>query len=92
MSKEDPERAQKLASEIIKNTYRTLMTRGMRGCYVHATDPALREYLKRRATDVGRDEEVARRSCAVCQPLQVTAAIAKHRGIDSGKPSLPQKE
>lgn len=53
MSKTDPERAQELGSEIIKNTYRTLMTRGMRGCYVYATDPALREYLKRRAAGVG---------------------------------------
>jgi DUF2075 family protein len=31
---------------IIKNTYRTLMTRGQKGCYVYAVDPALREYLK----------------------------------------------
>lgn len=49
MSKEDPERAQRLADEIIKNTYRTLMTRGMKGCYVYATDQGLREYLKKRA-------------------------------------------
>lgn len=46
MEKEDPERAKRLADEIIKNTYRTLMTRGMRGCYVYATDPGLRAYLK----------------------------------------------
>jgi len=26
------------ADEIIKNTYRTLMTRGMRGCYVYFVD------------------------------------------------------
>lgn len=31
---------------IIKNTYRTLMTRGQKGCYVYATDPELREYLQ----------------------------------------------
>ena len=49
MSKENPEQAQKLADEIIKNTYRTLMTRGMKGCYVYATDEGLREYLKERA-------------------------------------------
>lgn len=29
------------ADEIIKNTYRTLMTRGMKGCYVYFCDPAL---------------------------------------------------
>ncbi len=49
LSKEDPVRAQQLADEIIKNTYRTLMTRGMKGCYVYATDPGLRDYLKKRA-------------------------------------------
>lgn len=47
---EDADHAQKLADEIIKNTYRTLMTRGMRGCYVYATDPSLRNYLRGRAS------------------------------------------
>lgn len=49
MEKDDPAQAHKLANEIIKNTYRTLMTRGMKGCYVYATDPALRDYLRKRA-------------------------------------------
>jgi len=31
---------------IIKNTYRTLMTRGMRGCYIYCTDQETREYFK----------------------------------------------
>ncbi len=51
MMREDPERACQLADEIIKNTYRTLMTRGMRGCYVYATDPGLRDYLRGRILD-----------------------------------------
>ena len=33
------------ADEIIKNTYRTLMTRGMKGCYVYFCDKALAEYF-----------------------------------------------
>lgn len=44
--KENPEKANKLAEEIIKNTYRTLMTRGMKGCYVYCVDKKLRDYLK----------------------------------------------
>jgi len=32
---------------IIKNTYRTLMTRGMKGCYVYFTDEKMSEYFKR---------------------------------------------
>ena len=31
---------------IIKNTYRTLMTRGMKGCYIFCTDPETREYFR----------------------------------------------
>lgn len=46
MLKEDPEYAKKISDEIIKNTYRTLMTRGMKGCYVYCCDQRLREYLK----------------------------------------------
>ena len=45
--KEDPDRAGKEADEIIKNTYRTLMTRGMKGCYVYCTDQRLSAYLKK---------------------------------------------
>lgn len=48
MSKEQPEEAAKAAAMIIKNTYRTLMTRGMKGCYVYATDAKLSEYLRGR--------------------------------------------
>ena len=46
--KENPEYALKEADEIIKNTYRTLMTRGMKGCYVYCTDKNLADYLKER--------------------------------------------
>jgi DUF2075 family protein/SOS-response transcriptional repressor LexA len=37
-----------MADRIIKNTYRTLMTRGRRGCYVYCVDPALAAYLRSR--------------------------------------------
>lgn len=46
MYKEDPEKALKLADEIIKNTYRTLLTRGQKGCYIYCEDKPLAEYLK----------------------------------------------
>lgn len=45
--KENPEQANRLADEIIKNTYRTLMTRGMKGCYIYCVDKQLGEYLKK---------------------------------------------
>lgn len=42
----DPENAQKEIKAIIKNTYRTLMTRGMKGCYVYFTDKETEKYFK----------------------------------------------
>jgi len=36
-----------LADNIIRNTYRVLLTRGMKGCYVYACDEKLQEHLKR---------------------------------------------
>jgi len=32
--------------KIVRNTYRTLLTRGMKGCYVYCCDPALADYLR----------------------------------------------
>jgi uncharacterized protein len=38
--------AQAKADLIIKNTYRTLMTRGTKGCYVYSVDPETNRYLQ----------------------------------------------
>lgn len=43
--KNNPEYGKDLLRKIIKNTYRTLMTRGMKGCYVYFTDNEAREYF-----------------------------------------------
>ena len=48
LEKQDLNKAQKIADEIIKNTYRTLMSRGQKGCYIYCTDRKLSEYLRRR--------------------------------------------
>lgn len=50
MSKDDPGRTRRLADAIVKNTYRTLMTRGMKGGYVYCTDAPLAAYLRSRLT------------------------------------------
>lgn len=42
----DPEAMKKTAREIILNTYYTLMTRGMKGCYVYCCDHQLQAHLK----------------------------------------------
>lgn len=47
-AKKNDEEALKEVDKIIRNTYKTLMTRGMKGCYVYCCDKALSEYLKDR--------------------------------------------
>ncbi|MBL7888483.1 MAG: DUF2075 domain-containing protein [Bacteroidia bacterium] len=42
----DPEKAKDLIRKIIKNTYRTLMTRGMKGCYIWCVDKETNEWMK----------------------------------------------
>ena len=44
--KENPGAAKERADVIIKNTYRTLMTRGQKGCYLYCTDPETNSYFK----------------------------------------------
>jgi len=46
--KQDRERALQLADRIIRNTYRTLLTRGQKGCFVFCVDKNLGAYLKSR--------------------------------------------
>lgn len=46
MLKQDPVRAENLADMIIKNTYRTLMTRGQKGCYIYCVDQETQDYFK----------------------------------------------
>ena len=48
MLKTQPENALAIADAIVKNTYRTLMTRGMKGCYVYCTDAPLAAYIRSR--------------------------------------------
>lgn len=49
--KEKPEETKKLADMIIKNTYRTLMTRGMKGCYIYSVDLETQDYFKKHIDD-----------------------------------------
>lgn len=44
--KENPEATKAQLDAIIKNTYRTLMTRGQKGCYIYSTDPETQTYFR----------------------------------------------
>ena len=44
--KTDPAGTLTQTEAIIRNTYRTLMTRGMKSCHIYATDPAVRLWFR----------------------------------------------
>jgi len=48
LAKTDPAQAYAWADKLIKNTYRTLFTRGMQSCYVYFVDAETREYFEDR--------------------------------------------
>lgn len=43
-----------LADRIIRNTYKTLLTRGQKGCYIYCEDKELANYIKRRLNSINR--------------------------------------
>ena len=50
LAKNDPVTAAQTGDAIIRNTYRTLMTRGRRGCFIWSSDPETQEYFARLAS------------------------------------------
>jgi len=48
----DPVTTKARLDAIIKNTYRTLMSRGQKGCYIYCTDPETQEYFKSLANSI----------------------------------------
>lgn len=56
-SRENPKATAQKADAIIKNTYRTLMTRGMKGCYVYFTDKETENYFRNRMGGIVSDQK-----------------------------------
>ncbi|MED0687949.1 DUF2075 domain-containing protein [Anoxybacillus ayderensis] len=73
MIKEDPEEALKQADDIIRNTYRTLLTRGQKGCFVYCTNKELELYLKNRLQRLERSYK----ENEFTQPLSIVAEEKK---------------
>ncbi|WP_349817120.1 DUF2075 domain-containing protein [Acidovorax sp. SUPP1855] len=74
MMAEYPDRARVLADAIVKNTYRTLMTRGMKGCYVYCADASLAAYLRSRLISAPSVANVQKKA----RIAQVEAATASN--------------
>ncbi len=69
--KKEPEAALAAASEVIKNTYRTLMTRGQKGCFIYCTDQETREHF----------HKITRRQLEQEDPAELEASNA-YKGLD----------
>ncbi|WP_080843650.1 DUF2075 domain-containing protein [Cytobacillus gottheilii] len=67
LAKENPDEAQALADRIIRNTYRTLMTRGQKGCFVFCTDSELNQYFKERLDRSDAYEDLSPRTGMVAE-------------------------
>lgn len=57
MLKKNPAEAMTIADRIIKNTYRTLMTRGMKGCYVYFCDKELAAHFASQLAQPTKQEQ-----------------------------------
>jgi DUF2075 family protein/SOS-response transcriptional repressor LexA len=57
--RKSPDQAQALAGRIIRNTYRTLMTRGQKGCYIYCIDPETNAYFKALVEETSSGQEGA---------------------------------
>lgn len=78
---EEVEKARERADVIIKNTYRTLMTRGMKGCYVYFTDQETAAYYRSRLVDTGSREKPSLGTPATSTKSQV--AVLPFRQLQS---------
>ena len=90
MLKAEPASSLALADAIVKNTYRTLMTRGMKGCYVYCTDAPLAAYIRSRlsarsaitaADDVEADAAAAARTPSNVVPLRRVSKEERDAGV-----------
>ena len=95
MVKAQPESAPALADAIVKNTYRTLMTRGMKGCYIYCTDAPLAAYLRSRLSAVSAlaaadvVAAVAPAAAAVAPPNVVPLRRVTRQERDAGVVAAP---
>ena len=50
LAKADPALAKQITDRVIKNTYKTLMTRGMKGCFIYSTDQETADFFRGQLT------------------------------------------
>lgn len=83
--KDDPERGTARLDAIIKNTYRTLMTRGQKGCYVYFTDEETRRYFTDRIQDRFEVETVTEKPAVRAHKENVVLPL-RRLGLEEARP------
>jgi hypothetical protein len=84
--KDDPAGGVGLLDAIIKNTYRTLMTRGQKGCYVYFVDEETRQYFYERL-QAGPEAEVVKEKPVMPEHEEVATGLPFRRlGPDEALP------
>ena len=84
--KEDPEGGAARLEAIIKNTYRTLMTRGQKGCYVYFVDEETRRFFADRI-QIGPAVEVVLEKPGLAEHEEVESVLPFRRmGQDEARP------
>jgi uncharacterized protein len=78
--KKDPKTATRRADLIIKNTYRTLMTRGLKGCYLYCTDKETEQYFHDRLQSV-----ISSAQAAEAEGAEAGAQILPFKFLEPGK-------
>ncbi len=68
--KADPAEADARAQELIRNTYRTLMSRGLKGCFIYCTDGETQEYFRQQVAHA-----IAEAEPADIEPQNQSAAV-----------------
>lgn len=58
LAKNDPTNANARLDALIKNTYRTLMTRGQKGCYVYFVDDETRQFFANRIVSMPVNQQI----------------------------------
>lgn len=98
MLRENAEVAKRKADAIIKNTYRTLMTRGMKGCYLYCTDEETNTWFKQRIgremweyedTNLTAQQSIETKSTVHSDECQTSLRLLKPKEVRPYKNSVP---
>ncbi|HUV50581.1 MAG TPA: DNA/RNA helicase domain-containing protein [Anaerolineae bacterium] len=96
--RENPEAAIVKAGAIVKNTYRTLMSRGQKGCYIYSTDSETNAYFSELAKSVAYKQKRVERAKAVLVNQEefqldrypgLKLKILKHRDVKPFENAVP---